>query len=270
MRFLRALSLDVVAGAACGGLLAEYVAQAHMRAGWWIALLTAVWSIYTGDHLLDARLGPRDPLTERHAFHRTHARALTMALAITVSIGLAAAFTLSPPVRHFGVGLSVAVVIYLASAQRLILPTLPKEPVAGVLYAIGIWGGPLLVGAEPTVWVLVAISLHAGAAILNLVTLGVFEADLDRSLGSRSLALLFGPQRVGRWISRASALLTLVALGCAAFGPPIARLPLAVLAAHTAMPGIILSAGAWFRVRDRYRTWGDSVFLLGALPRILA
>ncbi len=268
MPLFRALSLDVVAGAACGGLLAEHVAQAHMRPAWWVALLSAVWSIYTGDHLLDALRAPGPLLTYRHRLHLRHARAFTAALVVAILVGLAAAMTLRPPVRVFGIGLSVAVVVYLASAHHLILGSLPKEPVAGVLYAAGIWGGPLLVGASPTTWPLVAASLHALAAILNLVALGFFETEVDRLQGSRSLALRLGLAGARRWVIGLSGAGTLLAIGLLALVEGSDRLSFSILGAQIAMQGALLLT-VWFSRAERYRAWGDSVFLLGALPRLV-
>ena len=269
MRVLRALSLDVVAGAACGGLLAEHMSRARMLPGWWVALLTAVWCIYTGDHLLDARRKPAEPATYRHAFHRRHAKALTAALAAAILIGFGAAWTLRPPVRLFGIGLSLAVMMYLASAQGLILPRLPKEPMAGFLYAAGIWGGPIVMGAGSTPTLLLAASLQALAAILNLVMLGVFETAVDIEEGHRSLALRWGGERVRGWVLVTSFLGT-VAAGIIAGLLPLARDVFSILALQIAAPAALLIADRWFEKNERYRLWGDSVFLLGAIPRILA
>jgi hypothetical protein len=35
------------------------------------------------------------------------------------------------------------------------------------------------------------------------------------------------------------------------------------------MPALMLLASGWFGRHERYRVLGDSVFLLGALPRLL-
>jgi 4-hydroxybenzoate polyprenyltransferase len=268
VRVLRALSLDVVAGAACGGLLAEHMAQVPMRPGWWIALATAVWCVYTGDHLLDALRATGEPTTHRHAFHLRHARALTSTLAGAVVIGLAAAWTLRPPVRLFGIGLSLAVIAYLASAQGLVLPRLPKEPIAGLLYAAGIWGGPIVTGAGPTPWLVLAALLLALAAVLNLVMLGVFEAETDRLQGHRSLALRWGRDRVRGWTMVAS-LAGGLAGAALALGPPSGRNVFAILGLQAATPALLLLASPWSEKGERYRLVGDSVFLLGALPRLL-
>ena len=269
-RVFRILSLDVVIGAACGGLLAEQVAHAQMRPSWWIALLTAVWCVYTGDHLLDARRTRGALITDRHAFHFRHSSGLVLALGLAVLVGLVAAADLRSEVRRLGVGLTIVTLAYLASAQGLVLRSIPKEPIAGVLYAAGIWGGPAIVGTSSYRWPLIAASLHAVAATLNLAALGVFETDVDRVQGHRSLGLRFGPDRVRRWIMNGSTVATVCALAIAVVAEPHERLAFVVLAAQIAMPAAMLIARDWFARRERYRSWGDSVFFLGALPRLLA
>jgi 4-hydroxybenzoate polyprenyltransferase len=269
VRVLRALSLDVVAGAACGGLLAEHMAGARMRPGWWVALLSAVWCVYTGDHLLDASRISKAPATYRRAFHRRHATPLLTVLAIAILAGLAAAWTLRPPVRLFGLGLSLAVMAYLASAQGFILPSLPKEPIAGLLYAAGIWGGPIVTGTERVRMLVVAALLQALAAMLNLVMLGVFESDVDAREGHRSLALRFGRERARLWAGVTGVMGTAIS-GIMAWLEPPSRDVFVILAVQIVAPALLLSRDRWFGVRERYRLWGDSVFLLGAIPRILA
>jgi hypothetical protein len=269
LRLLRALSLDVVAGAACGGLLAEYAAGARMRPAWWVALLTAVWSIYTTDHLLDAFRG-RVPLpTHRHSFHRRHAAWLLVGLTLAIGVGLAAAFALRPAVRAFGFGLGAVVVTYLASAQGLVLRSLPKEPVAGAMYAAGIWGGPLLMGTGPLAWAGLAATLHAIAAILNLAALGVFETGVDLGLESRSLALRWGRARVRNGVVATGLACGALSIALACSAPSPQWSVFAVLAVQAAMPAALLLGAAWFGRHERYRTWGDCVFLLGAVPRVL-
>jgi 4-hydroxybenzoate polyprenyltransferase len=269
VRFLRALSLDVVAGAACGGLLAESATSVRMLPAWWVALLAAVWSVYTGDHLLDALRASRPLATHRHAFHRRHARVLTVALAIAIAIGLMASLELRPPVRLFGFVVGGLVLVYLASAQGLLLPTVPKEVMAGALYAVGIWGGPLIMSERPSTWQLCACGLQALAAILNLATLGVFEMEVDDELGSRSLALRAGPRHIRRGVLVASAVGAALAVTAGLLAPHPAFSTCVVLAIQIALPGVMLVAFDWFKAAERYRAWGDCVFLLGAFPRLL-
>ncbi len=256
----------MVAGAACGGLLAEHMAHTSMRPGFWVSLLCAVWCVYTGDHLLDARRAGPELATPRHAFHRRHARVLIAALVGVAIVGLAAAWTLRPPVRLFGLGLGLAVLAYLASAQSFILPDLPKEPIAGILYATGIWGGPIIMGEGSTSWVLLAAAFHALAAVLNLMMIGIFEVEADRVQGHRSIARRAGPGRTRAIVLMAGGAGATAAAGFALGAPSF--FGFAILALQVATPPILLLAHRRAVQHERYRTWGDAVFLLGALPRL--
>ena len=241
-----------------------------MLPAWWVALLTAVWSIYTTDHLLDAFRVPGPLATHRHSFHRLHAKALSFTLALALLAGLIASFELRPPVRILGLALLALVVVYLASAQGLLLPSLPKEVMAGLLYAAGIWGGPLIMSDGLTSARLGAASLHALAAVLNLAVLGVFEADVDQKLGSRSLGLRWGLSAVRKGAVAASVVGCLTATVAASLGPHQTRGAFLVLGIQVALPAMMLLGSRWSARHERYRIWGDSVFLLGAAPRLLA
>jgi len=242
------------------------MAHTTMRPGWWVSLLCAVWCVYTLDHLLDARREGRGPAMARHAFHCRHARALRVALAGVALVGLAAASTLRPPVRLFGFGLGLAVLVYLASAQSLILADLPKEPIAGILYAAGIWGGPIIMGDQTTPWLIAAAALHALAAVLNLIMIGVFETDSDRRQGHRSIALRAGTDRTRAFVLMAGATGASAAAAFAVGAPSWTGF--AVLALQIATPPVLLLTHRWAARHERYRSWGDSAFLLGALPRL--
>jgi len=249
--------------------MAEQMARTRMGVGWWIALLSAVWCVYTGDHLLDARRPPAQGESFRRAFHRRHARALSVAVLCCVALGLAAAWTLAAPIRLFGVSLSLLALAYLASAQGLLFASLPKEPIAGLLYAAGIWGGPILMGPGSATWLILAATLHGLAAVLNLTMLGVFEAEADRIEGHRSLALRFGQSATTRaaWFAAAIGALVSVALAVTSGHSALVWI---VLAIQITTPAALLLTRRWSERHERYRLWGDSVFLLGAAPRILS
>jgi hypothetical protein len=240
-----------------------------LRLSWWISLLTAVCCVYTLDHLLDSRRTHGTLITARHAFHFRHFFGLVIALSLAIIAGLVAAANLRAEVRSLGVLLTVMTLAYLASAQEMVLSSIPKEPIAGILYAAGIWSGPALVGTSAFRWPLMAACLHAIAATLNLAALGIFETRVDQVQGHRSLGLRFGADRVRGWILKGSAFVTTTALMVSLAAAPHERLAFIVLAAQIAMPGAMLAAQDWFAQRDRYRSWGDSVFFLGALPRLV-
>lgn len=249
--------------------MAEHMARTRMEGGWWVALLSAVWCVYTGDHLLDARRPPTQGESFRRVFHRRHARVISIAAFCSIALGLAAAWTLAPPIRLFGLGLSLLALAYLASAQGLLFASLPKEPIAGLLYAAGIWGGPILMSEGSARWLLLAATLHGLAAILNLTMVGVFEAEADRIEGHRSLALRFGQRATTRaaWFAASIGALVSVALAVTTGHSALVWL---VLAIQIATPAALLLGRPWSERHERYRLWGDSVFLLGAAPRLLS
>lgn len=248
--------------------MAEHMARTSMGSGWWVALLCAVWCVYTGDHVLDARREPAQGDGSRRAFHRRHARGLSIAVACVVPVGLAAAATLPPPVLRFGLGLSALAIAYLASAQGLFLAHLPKEPIAGALYAAGIWGGPIAMSEGSDAWLILAAAVHGLAAVLNLTVFGVFEIEADRAEGHRSLARRFGRAATTSVALLAATIAALASIGMAAAGRD--TLVWCVLAIQVAVPAALLLARPWSDREERYRLWGDSVFLLGAAPRLLS
>jgi hypothetical protein len=124
------------------------------------AMFVAVWMLYAGDRLLDARAARHNPsvvLEDRHRFHALHARAFTIAL-------FAAAFALAlllPAIPHALLaryaGLSALLALWLATIHRSRRPALlPKELAVGVFFALACVlpaqqaGAPLL-GAAATV-----------------------------------------------------------------------------------------------------------------------
>jgi hypothetical protein len=79
-----------------------------------------------------------------------------------------------------------------------------------------------------------------------------------------------GEDRVREWTLTGSAAGTLSAIALAGVVPAEDRLVFVVLAAQIGTPAAMLLRAQWFGRRERYRFLGDSVFLLGALPRLLA
>lgn len=86
------LSLDVVSGA-CGAMY-FFADMMRVPLAWYYYLLLAiaVWTIYTFDHLLDARKVSQLALTKRHRFHQNHFKTLAGALLITGAAGALLSF----------------------------------------------------------------------------------------------------------------------------------------------------------------------------------
>ncbi|MBD3868103.1 MAG: hypothetical protein IFK94_08255 [Acidobacteria bacterium] len=263
----RALSLDIVAGGLCGGLLAVHVTGASMPPVWWALLPSAIWVVYTLDHLMDARRVGASAGSQRHQVHARHFRLLSfLAASIGVSTGLAAFIWLPARLLVPGLLLAVAVALYLAGSQSRRAGAGWKEPAAGLLYAGGIWYGPVLESGESGLWVVLCLALFASAAILNLLLCSLFEIAIDREEGHASVALSWGSRHVERLVCGLALPGVGLAVACAAAGPDRLRAAFAILGILAAGPLLVLARPDWFRRGERYRVFGDLLFLLPALP----
>lgn len=270
---MRALSLDVAAGAAGGGVLAASFLDARVPAAFHIVLPLSVWVVYTADHLLDARrLGPRAS-TPRHLFHHRHFRTLALAtlLGALLAVGIALR-SLGPAGVLFGLGMGTFAILHLL-AVRLVGDRssllLVKELGVALVYAVGIWGLPLIVTArwnDPAAWL--AFAQFFLLALTNLLEFSAFELVTDTADGHTSFARAAG--RTGALRAARGTLFAALGLGVVGlyhFGPAaFLRLELVYLAMS-----LLLGALAWrpaaFAHHERHRTWGDGAFLLPWLYR---
>jgi len=105
-----------------------------------VAMAAAVWTLYAGDRLLDARTAGVDALEARHHFHHHHRKAFLTGI-VVASVSLAALLPLIPPAAvHLylilgGLVFGYFVVIHATeSAHRL-----PKEIAVGVCFAAAVF-----------------------------------------------------------------------------------------------------------------------------------
>lgn len=259
---VRALSLDVAAGAVAGGMLASHVTGAELPWAWWPVLAASVWAAYTADHLADARRSGDRCRAPRHRLHRDRAGALAVALVVVASAASALAFaTLPPTALAVGAALVGAVGVHLVLAQRERGPLVPKEAAAAAIYAAGLWSVPLAVADRPPAVVVWLVALHAGAAFQNLGVNAWFELEQDRADRARSLARTLGRPALRR-------LLHVVAVAGAGVGlvgvvtatSPTVAAAFAILATLQVVPVAILSVARVTGPHERYRVIGDLAF----------
>lgn len=110
---LNLLSLDVVAGACSGMYFFADLMKVDLSWKIYLLLALAVWSIYTFDHLLDAKKVGRPALSSRHRFHQNHFKFLKLLLLIAIISGLILAFLFLPSIEMLGSGLALALLIVL-------------------------------------------------------------------------------------------------------------------------------------------------------------
>ncbi len=109
-----------------------------------VVLALAVWAIYVGDRLLDARAGLRAParrmLRERHYFHWRHRRILLPLAAVAACAAALMVFLFMPPAaREPNSFLAAAALAYFSGvhSRRRLPRLLTKELLVGVIFTAG-------------------------------------------------------------------------------------------------------------------------------------
>lgn len=264
----RVLSLDVALGALGGGCMAAAYLGQQMLWVWYLLLPAAVWVIYTLDHLLDARRLGDKASTVRHRFHVRHFKALAWVAGTLAAacLGMALAFMLVPGIM-FGLAMGGMVALHLLLVRWVgsrISPWLVKELGVATVYAVGIWGLPLIrSGQWQTLAGILPMVQFLLLALVNLLEFSLFELETDAKDGHSSYVQALGRRRSIRVIRLLLALT--IALGVALLlvsdDGAVLRIE-AIYALMAGLLGVLLHWKAWFSIHERYRAWGDGAFLL--------
>ncbi|MFD2200034.1 hypothetical protein [Shivajiella indica] len=91
--FFNILSLDVVIGAMAGMLFFADVLDVDLTIETYLLLALAVWSVYTLDHLVDAKKMIGNASSKRHQFHQQNFRILSGALVFCVILDFVILFS---------------------------------------------------------------------------------------------------------------------------------------------------------------------------------
>ncbi len=117
-----------------------------------LALWLAVWAIYLGDRLLDARKEPQPGEPARHRFYRDH-QGLAGGLLAAALVGGAIISVLCVPRGVFSEGLVIgagvlAYLLIVHGARRWFAIAVPKEFAVALLFTAGTLTGPWAAGAR--------------------------------------------------------------------------------------------------------------------------
>ena len=257
----RHANLDVCGGAlACGYLAFHLTGQAPPTA-WWIALPAAVWTIYTGDRLLDAaRATPTTPNeSERHQWHDDNKRWLWPLCIAMALISGCAAWNLPSAIWPLGFAAGACGLVHMTFGRRV--PVI-KEVNIAIGYAIGTFGPAYALAPTPLphefyFWA-TAIAL---CAWVNVCMFAYFEYHDDQQSASRSL-FTFSPPSFHSLIK-----------SCIVFVSSCILIGLTYLAdnrAFIAVTAVLFIAQIiplcgfrnWWQCHARYRLIGDYMFIL--------
>lgn len=196
------LSLDVVIGAMAS--LYFFQELLHVSLDWpaYVLLGLAVWTIYTLDHLLDARK-IANTSSPRRAFHRRYQVVLGVGILIAVGSGLAGAFYWMGWGKEFQLTLILAFSMFGCRwAIQKFGPVLLKEVSIALFYVVGtIWLPLLRAEAADLNWaVLIFALLFFVLALLNLWMLSFLDREEDRQDGFLSIAQVYPSLQLIQWI----------------------------------------------------------------------
>jgi len=258
-RICRLLSLDVVTGALIGAAIFSRVLRAEVQWSAYVLLAVAVWLIYTFDHLLDSLLASDEG---RHFFYFKHRKSL-IAIGLCFLVLACYLISLQPwEILKNGIFLSSLVCLHLVGAARVtFFKQYLKEFSCALLYTLGV-ALPAYSFAENVDVQFIALALfYMGSAWTNLLTISLYEVRYDIKSGFGSLVAAIGSKKVLR-ISTAiillSALLLIVANIVVNFPLQLVMILLLMILTQLA----ILFADGLFSIRERYRIYGDLVYLL--------
>jgi 4-hydroxybenzoate polyprenyltransferase len=198
---LQHLSLDVVFGACAGMYFFAHLLGLHLNWILYLLMGMAVWSIYTMDHLLDARQLQGVASTGRHRFHQNNFKTLLTALGVVVAIGLGVGLYVLQVslISISAAGLGVMIVGNMVLVKFFIRKlAVIKEVNIALFYTIGIMLIPYLLSREEAIhkgfWLLgFAYFL---IALMNLWMLSLMDAEADEKDGFASIVTLLGQERV--------------------------------------------------------------------------
>ena len=227
LKYISWLSIDVVFGAMAGMLFFSKLIHVSLNWGIFALLGLAVWSIYTLDHLLDARRDSGN-LSPRHQFHRKNRTVLFLILLVVVVIGIVGAYLL------LGIGgellLSGLLAGFILLSRFLIWKagsslSWLKELSIAVYYVLGISWMPLFrAEAVDRIWEVFAFfGAYLFLAFLNLLMLSYLDREQDQSAGFTSAAQAIPPLKMLEIIRRLAFLLIFSSLAAFILMPSFFR-----------------------------------------------
>jgi hypothetical protein len=249
-RTINALSIDVAIGAVgCSAFISQLL-QRHLSVAAATSLMLTTWTIYTVDHLRDAAK-MEAPSTYRHQIHREHAKTLWIAVAIATLINTIAVFFLERSILVSGLIVALFSGIYLLLQRYL---SLLKELAIAVIYTAGIFvasnGSAPDLHQHPQI-----IFFFILTAYTNLATFSWFDRAVDLREGHASVAVTLGRRGVVLVILICFIVATISVVN---IGYPAVGVLWLICLLHVAM----IPFKSWFERHDRFRIFGDALFLL--------
>jgi hypothetical protein len=198
------LSLDVVFGAMASMYFFQELVHVKLEGSTYILLALAVWTLYSLDHLLDARQS-KGSSSPRRVFYRKNKLALFLGILVAVIAGLAGAFYWWGWDKELQ--LTLVLIVAMGGCRWAIQklgPVVLKEVSIALFYVVGsLWLPILRAEAQDLSWQALAFAIvFFVLALLNLWMLSFLDREEDRQDGFISIAMLLPPIQIIQWIRK--------------------------------------------------------------------
>lgn len=255
-RILNLLSIDVALGAVVSAALFSRILHASILPQGFVLLGITVWLIYTADHLLDAWSMREAATSERHSFHQKHFITILVAFIITGSLALGLVFMIRVQLITTGIFFGAFVIIYLLVSRWL---KYFKELAGSLLYT----GGVLLPAwslntSDLSNYQLVLIIIFALIALTNMLIFARFSMEEDIMNRQKSLATIMGVRPMNTLIN----IVCVICFCVMIYATTIAFTPELIVMFVMELILALIFVVKYFRYNDRYRLYGDAIFLL--------
>ena len=267
-RLLQILSLDIVGGALlCAWMIASYMGI-KLPGAVYACLGLGVFGIYTLDHLLDVRRAYTAVSSTRHKFFMLYRDGMWLLWGIAVVTTLILLFWLPLPTIILGAVVTALTITYLYTINsRPYLAGRLKEVSAALIYALGVFTGPISLangyGAD-VYWLFMQFIL---IALINLYLFSYLEVEVDEAAEypslMRTLGTAYSIGLIGLVILIAA---TSIPVGICLFGSQAGFIKVEVVLVLMLLSlAVIYFSPSRFRSGQVYRMLGDAVFFYPAL-----
>jgi hypothetical protein len=258
-RIFNLLSLDVALGAVVSAALFARILRVTVLPQGFVLLGISVWLIYTADHLLDAWSMREMAISQRHKFHQQNFLTVIIVFAAAVAIATGLLFLIRIQLITAGLVFGTFVIIYLLLSRWL---KYFKELAGSLLYTGGVLLPSWSIHTQPlSNYQLTFIVIFALIAFTNMLIFARFSMEEDIMNRQKSLATIMGVRPMNSLISIVTTVCFCVMIYEATVDST-AELGMLFLMEIVLLVVFLVR---YFKYNDRYRIYGDAIFLLPAI-----
>lgn len=259
-KYFRWLSLDIVLGAIIFLSFLESFYNLSLSIHIYFALASAIWLIYTADHLVDSA---KVRISQRREFHKKHFKTLIFLGGVVLALAFLNVYFLPYRILQNGAILSSFCIGYLLIVY--FVPSLWfKEVLVSVGYASGVFLAPITLKETVNLFdIIFAIHLLV-VALINLLVFSYYDKEEDEHSGFASLPIRLGLKKTQLLINVLVASSLVLSFFWMLIYDSLIELEL-IYVLMTLVLAAIYWKPSYFKIKERYRIAGDAIFYLPVL-----